>query len=130
MEFACQQKGCPKKAKRSCICDSKVRLCSSHFIKVHQKLPGNHDDILILDQIKHFNFKAQEAYQKLKKVKNSIISKGNFMINKIELAIKKNLSKLLTKKTQIARISKCDDDLQHNLNLLEKVKLQFQILKS
>jgi WD40 repeat protein len=127
MEFPCQEIDCHKELEMSCICDSKVRFCSLHFISVHQKLPGTHDYIIMSEKIKNFRSKVQEACKNLKKAKISVLSKGNSMLNIITSVTQKNLSELAAKKFEIKKILKSKNDLQENFTLLEKV-MGFEVL--
>lgn len=120
MKFFCQQSRCTREAEMSCICDPKVQVCSLHFVSVHQSLPGSHGHIMLSEKIQKFNLKVQEAYQKLKRAKEKVISKGDSMINIIGSVIKKNLSKIKGKEYEISKILSIKNDLQKSLELLEK----------
>ena len=78
MEYICEV--CKNKAEVFCSCDASHQYCYQHFVKVHQKIKGEHNYIDIATRLGEINQTFISTIESLKKVEKEIISRSNKMI--------------------------------------------------
>ena len=100
MEENCSDKDCTKNAKYSCSCDLSLRLCSKHILK-HNKTPGVHNEIEIIDAIQELKSKAAIALENVEGNKKKLLNVGKNMITEVATKIQDTMMLLESRRTEI-----------------------------
>ena len=82
MDSKCLFPACSRKRQFGCLCNSKIFLCSDHYMK-HMKEPGTHREFEIAD----LPIKIRSATQSLDKNKQQLVNNGGKLITNIKNSI-------------------------------------------
>ena len=122
MDLRCKFVGCNHKIKYGCSCNSKILLCSIHYIK-HMKEEGIHQEILLIEK-KHENFSiCDTTVQALDEDKQKFINKGEALVNNIINSIREVNETIDERKKFVKNILE-SNSLEGDTNSLMKTSIK------
>ena len=97
----CEVPGCNDKAGLSCSCNEKIKMCAVHYSDVHKSVRGSHSPIFIHEILNKVKDKVFNEYRRNLDMISEIVSRGNDMINSVQLIIDDLVGKIYNRNEEI-----------------------------